>query len=320
MHIINKPTPEELQILSTHLEQQYALPEGTFMTSDEGCLVTYFHTSFRETGSDDIYHIQYFYTLDPISNSFHVVIDELGAKENMILALLYFEHLTLKMNAKDVTYQFNHSSYYLMDDRFFHHLGLPNQINQQYKKNFDLESLDVLMTAKRDVYQSLIDLYLTDHTVSYSVKWFNHEMTIWVYCLGERYWLDFSFQNGQFSIACPQLEYDDVSIEGSLYPFMTKLLREIVVKNRLTHLLSPYNYHFLMLCSYEKMDTTTSDLIYNHLLQRYGANHIEIECAHKNPNDVFTTNESIISMTLFENTYHYDSSTKKVSFGDIELN
>ena len=307
-----------MQQLVMELEKKYALPNDTFILTDKGELEVYFHLELWGYMNSEISYtyMRSAYTADKVSSTLIVTTQHWDRTmiENHILATVYWEHFAHLLGLQYVSFTFDSRSF---EELAFSSLSstltrLGYVLNDTYTKPVHLPSLDVLMTSKSDLTQVLIDRFFSDFKVSYTVSGFNHNLHCRFYDSGRSYSISFLFISGRFQVYCRELDLDDHTIDGSIQKFMSSLFYSIERKNRLKNLFMPPKYHYDQLTRYS-LTNENAKIIYHFLSEHYSTEDIEMQCAHKLPEDVFLLQVGSIRVKLFDKTYCFDLNTKKVS-------
>ena len=307
-----------MQKLASDLEKKYTLPEGTFVVIDAGELHVYFHLAFWGYNSFELNYtyMRSSYTADKVSNTLIVTTQYWDQRsiENHILASVYWEYFAHLLGLEHVRLApeikncetFSLSSLTSTLD----HLGYASSAN--HTKEVNLKRLDILMAGKSDLTQILIDHFLSDFKVSYNIAGFNHDIHCRFYYAGRSYSISFRILGGQYHVYCRNLDMSGQILDGSIHEFMSDLLPTIEKANRLKNLFSPPKFHFQQLTKYS-MGDGIADAIYNYFIQKHTAEDIEMACAHKSFDDVFNHQGNHLFISLFDQTYDIDLTTKVIT-------
>ena len=312
---------EEMRKLALNLEQKYGLPERTFTITDEGELITFFPLSLRGERSKNTFDVTSGYTIQQKSIKVTPIRWERMNAEVYILTSLYWDHFAHLLGLKRVIFKLSNISKHYDFSQYktmIQSLGYLPTSKAVFQKKVDLDTFDTLMKGKRDFNQSLIDVFLSDQTFTYTLLGFGTRFSSHVYYMGKEFHIVFHFHDGHFHARSDQFKFNDKKIETSIYSFMTSLYDHIYRSNRLSLLYSPSKFHFSKLFPLS-VPPRIKQRLYNHLLEQYRAEEIELECAHKDPSVVITKSENILFMTFFDRTYVYDIHADRITYKNIVL-
>ena len=313
---------DDMRSLAMELEQMYCLPEGTFSINSGGELTIHAHMYMRGGHFKNSYEMTSVYTTLSHSGSIRIVFSECNQmhSEHFLLSTLYWENFANLLGLQAVIFKFDpsfhsvHSLYHL----YLKQLGYRPLFTSYFRKEVNLSMNHRIMTAKQELNQSMIDTFLTDYTFVYNIVGFGAYFTSQFNYMGKPYELTFRFRDGRFYVSSEVLDYDDTPIDQSIDSFTKTVLNRLFRVHRLSNLYSPSTYHFTQLTQFVFPERIVL-VIYNHLRERYSAKQIEEECAHKSTKTIISREDPIMSMTLFHETYSYDSSTKKLTFNNAVL-
>ena len=312
---------DEMRKLALNLEQTYGLPQRTFAISDAGELTTFFPLSLRGEGSKNIFDVTSGYTVQQKSLTVIPIRWDRMNAEVYILASLYWDHFAHVLGLKRVIFKLSVISKHYDFSQYksiLLSLGYLPTSNAVFQKKVDLNTFDTLMKGKRDFNQSLIDVFLSDQTFTYTLLGFGTRFSSHIYYMGQEFHIVFNFHDGHFHARSDPFKFNDKVIETSIYSFMTSLYERIYRSKRLSLLYSPSKFHFSKLFPLA-VPPRIKQRLYNHLLEQFRAEEIELECAHKDPSVVITKSENIIFMRFFDRTYVYDTNEDRITYKNVVL-